>query len=676
MYIEELPLTGYQVGWGDIGLHGSLGYDAKQVTVEGRSYTHAISAHPPSNTSFNLNGPFSVFRCQVALNDDVFHELTSADFMVYADGVLVGMVRGMQAGHTPKELQADIRGAHSLELVVNTRRWDSCHAVWLDPEVCSSTESLCAGRVTDCLERTEICLPPNTITADRCIATVVSPSYTSFIDDMLGSLFANGQCQDAMAVIFAIDPNEECRAVAAKYGAPIVECRSLCRVQPMVKSVLYSAALAVNARQYLCLDADILVVGDLRPIFYALDACTEGTALVCEDEYIAGIAHNLGEALTRFYRGHDGDIAFLTGGADDVRNYPIVVNDGVFASDRAGMLSIDKYLRSLLPRSSDWMKQDEEHNSRNQFLFNLALAHLNCGVTLNRTYNTLTVAHDITKSPDGGIRSQEDGKRVRVLHFAGAGRMKNSELRGVYSKVSDPLINNGDGDTYNDFLKALRKWIGINGTHALTWSVYGTDDGDDGFVRDPSTFPLLATLHYLIRGNGCERVIESGTGRGVSTACLAAAVSNRRGGRIVTIDKEVLIERETLWSQLEPKVKDRIEARRMEAIAGLSQALEAGETYEAAFLDSTHDADHVWDEFLLAIQLVCKGGIILIHDPCYRGGNVGEAIERIKRAGFGVVRLWTADGGIRADDHLGLALIENRVIACGGLLGDLPFPPP
>jgi len=676
MYIEELPLTGYQVGWGDIGLHGSLGYDAKRVIVEGSSYNHAISAHPPSNASFSLNGAFSVFRCRVALNDDVFHELTSADFMVYADGVLVGMVREMQAGRTPRELRADIRSAHSLELVVTTRRWDSCHAVWLDPEVYSSDELLCAGRVTDCLERTEICLPSNAPTADRCIATVVSPGFTSLLDDMLGSLFANGQCQDTMVVIFAVDSDEACRAVAAKYGAQIVECRSLCRVQPTVKSVLYSAALAVNARQYLCLDADILVVGDLRPVFFALDACTEGSALVCADEYIAGVAHNLGEALTRFYRGHDSDLSFLTGGADDVRNYPIVINDGVFASDRTGMLAIDNYLRSLLPRSSDWMERDEEHNSRNQFLFNLALAHLNCGVALDRTYNTLTVAHDITQSPNGGIRTQKDDRLVRVLHFAGGGRMKNSEFRGVYSKAPDPIINNGDGDTYHVFLEALRRWIGIYGTHALAWSVYGTDDGSDGFVRDPSTFPLLATMHYLVRGNGCERVIESGTGRGVSTACLATAVSHRRGGKVVTIDKEEPPERETLWSQLTPEIRDRIETRRVEAIAGLSQALAAGETYEAAFLDSTHNADHVWDEFLLAIQLVCKGGIILIHDPNYRGGNVGKAIERIERAGFGVVRLWEADGGVRADDHLGLAVIENRVMACGGSWADLPFPPP
>ena len=33
----------------------------------------------------------------------------------------------------------------------------------------------------------------------------------------------------------------------------------------------------------------------------------------------------------------------------------------------------------------------------------------------------------------------------------------------------------------------------------------------------------FANLHYLVRSNGCVRVIEAGTARGVSAACLASA---------------------------------------------------------------------------------------------------------------------------------------------------------
>jgi cephalosporin hydroxylase len=92
----------------------------------------------------------------------------------------------------------------------------------------------------------------------------------------------------------------------------------------------------------------------------------------------------------------------------------------------------------------------------------------------------------------------------------------------------------------------------------------------------------------------------------------------------------------------------------------MREALERGERYEAALLDSEHSADHVWAEFELARQLVCNGGLILIHDALWEHGSVEGALQRIRDAGFGVVRLWAAESGVREDDRLGLAVVENR----------------
>jgi cephalosporin hydroxylase len=103
-----------------------------------------------------------------------------------------------------------------------------------------------------------------------------------------------------------------------------------------------------------------------------------------------------------------------------------------------------------------------------------------------------------------------------------------------------------------------------------------------------------------------------------------------------------------------------IEARPVDSLEGMQAALAAGEVYEAALLDSLHEAEHVWAEFQLAARLVCPGGLILIHDATYAGGTVPATLARIEAAGYNVVRLWAADGGTLEDDHLGLAVIENR----------------
>jgi hypothetical protein len=94
-------------------------------------------------------------------------------------------------------------------------------------------------------------------------------------------------------------------------------------------------------------------------------------------------------------------------------------------------------------------------------------------------------------------------------------------------------------------------------------------------------------------------------------------------------------------------------------LEGMAAALEAGERYDGALLDSVHTEMQVWEEFQLAIRLVCRAGLILIHDPLYAHGTVEQALIRIEAAGYNVSRLWAAESGVAEDDSLGLALIVN-----------------
>jgi predicted O-methyltransferase YrrM len=181
-----------------------------------------------------------------------------------------------------------------------------------------------------------------------------------------------------------------------------------------------------------------------------------------------------------------------------------------------------------------------------------------------------------------------------------------------------------------------------------------------GRVRDPSTFPLLALLHYLVRSNGCARVLETGTAKGVSAACLASAVAHRRDARVVTLDLADEPLRASLWDALPASMRDCIEERREDSVEGMRRALAAGEQFDAALLDTDHSAGHVWREFDVARRLVRPGGPILVHDPGWELSGVEDALTRIAGDGYGVVRLWNVDGAVQEDDGLGLAMIENR----------------
>src|SRR2546423_6067948 len=138
MQLTSLPPLSAEVGWGVLGANGQLGYEDKSVHVRGQSYSHSLSSHPPARVTFTVPRPFKAFRAHVALNDDVPAGRSHADFFVYADGRQVACAPHVVAGEAPRLLDADISGAHTLELHVRTTRWEFCHAVWLDPELLES----------------------------------------------------------------------------------------------------------------------------------------------------------------------------------------------------------------------------------------------------------------------------------------------------------------------------------------------------------------------------------------------------------------------------------------------------------------------------------------------------------------------------------------------------------
>jgi predicted O-methyltransferase YrrM len=657
VYLDSLSPQNVIVGYGALGTGGNLGYEGKHVSVQRRRYDHALSAHPPSGLRFEVGKRFASFSCQVALNDDVPAGASHSDFVVVADGHEVAVESYVRAGEPPRTLVADIAGAEHLELLVRTTKWEYAHAVWLDPQVADSPAPV--TRLFDCMGRSEINLPRELPHVRRCIATVVSPKFEALLDDMLGSLVAYGYCHDALLVVFVLDGNEACERIAAKYGATVIRCQSRARLNPMSKALMYSTARVVNADYFVCLDADMLILEDLRPVFATLEACPDGKILACR-EGNSHLSNHLGHALRTIYGGCDADVKTLQITPEE-EAYPWAVNDGIFAGSRSALLALDGSIRAM-PQCSAWVDGNPRVSWRNQFIFNLALARLNCGVELDSVYNVQLHTQDVQFSEEGArLQAIWRGRPARILHFSGGAKKKYPQWQGRFARVPDPLCANQTTDAYALFLQALRIWVSRHGLKGLAWSMYGLTTADGARVADPSTLPLFGALHYLIRSNGCVRVLETGTAWGVSAACLASAVAHRKGARVVTLDPYLHPGREELWRTLPPQFTSCIEARQIDSIAGLQAAIDAGEKFEAALLDSIHTEEHVWAEFQLAAQVVCPGGLILVHDAAYANGSVAGALKRIQDTGYNVVNLWTAEAGVHEDDHLGLAVIENRI---------------
>jgi hypothetical protein len=436
LYLDALSPLETQVGYGVLGLRGSLGYEDKVVSVGAKHYEHSLSSHPPARVVFQIDGRFSSFRTKLALNDDVRMSNSYANFRVLADGGQVGIESYVRPGEPPRSLIVDISGARTLELSVRSSRWEHSHAVWLDPVLSEEAIQPRQCVIVDCLNRVGINAPAALPRAERCIATVVSPGFDHLLDDMLGSLVARGNCPDATVVVFAIDADDACKRVIEKYGATAIVCNRRAKVNPTVKAVLYSAPRVIDAEQFLCLDADMLVLDDLGPIFSAIDACPEGSILACREGNVRD-ATTLESAIHNIYRGRSADFARIVGSLNGELGYPLVVNDGLFAGSRTALLELEGLIRSWT-QASTWVDERPDVWWRNQFVFNLALARLNCGVELDPIYNLHLQAQDVEMCcTNGRIEAFWRGRGARVLHFCGWGRNKYPEWRGIFARAAE-----------------------------------------------------------------------------------------------------------------------------------------------------------------------------------------------------------------------------------------------
>ena len=429
-FLDDLNPKLVEVGYGALGRHGMLGYEGKRVKIKGRQVRHALSTHPSAEVAYFLDGQYGALETLVGLNDDVLDKTTSADFFVISDGEVVGCATGVTAGEEPRRIEADLEGANELQLLVRTDRWNFCHALWIEPVLLhGGAAPHYPEQITDCLKRAEITSKTRSWPeAELCIATVASPGFEIWLRSFLESLRRYGRCEEALIAVFCFDANSSLAKVAEDLGAKVVECQSLVPINMACKSVLYSVGKVVAAKKFICLDADMLVLGDLRPVVDALDVLPAHSVLLCKD---AASVPTLGKALTCLYGSSGEDVERMCGrGSVDLLDYPLVVNDGFFAARRTAINAVDEVIRGF-PSAANWVtNKASELPWRNQFLFNLALAKLGAAVKVDDVYNwQLNLWNAQVEVHDGAFSANGGGRSIRCLHFNGGGRKKYSEWR-------------------------------------------------------------------------------------------------------------------------------------------------------------------------------------------------------------------------------------------------------
>ncbi len=120
-------------------------------------------------------------------------------------------------------------------------------------------------------------------------------------------------------------------------------------------------------------------------------------------------------------------------------------------------------------------------------------------------------------------------------------------------------------------------------------------------------------------------VLETGTFKGYSTACIASALVSLGGPRqIVTIDPHP--QDGQIWSGTE--LESVVTQRRQFSQDTYPELLRSRMRFDMLVLDSDHSYETIMTELMLYEPLLKAGGTILLHDSLYFDG-VGAAVRQL-----------------------------------------------
>lgn len=403
MYLNEINNFYKKSQYGEIGTNGQLGYDGHLISIQERYYENSISAHPPSILIFDLNKQYNNITCEVGLND-TSHSDASADFYIYADNNLVACCYNVIPKEKPRKINANIHYCERLRLEIRTNNPVFTHAVWLDPIVSISNNSIVGSMGEILIEDPQI---------DEhykiCIATCISPEYTKFAYTFLESIRLNSNLDEYKIILFVLDINEEIIEVAEKYDCKIVNCKFPNNKGFFFKTAMYSVAKIIDADKYLMIDIDTVIQKPINQVFESMNSLSRNNILITREEQVH-YNKSIGAAVTTNewpYFGFNEDANLLKLQEKDF-NFRFVCNGGVIFGFKESILALEDMIKSFMPYSKHWESLNPNVFWREQGILNLAISRMNSVITLDRSYNYQLLHRSIDESND-----------AHILHFNG-----------------------------------------------------------------------------------------------------------------------------------------------------------------------------------------------------------------------------------------------------------------
>lgn len=630
MLLCDLNPISFECVYGELGLGGKIGYEDLLISVRSRYYTNALSFHPHGQVVYDINGDYEYFTAQIGFNDSSFPG-TYCDFLIYADDVLVAAACNIGGNDEPREIFANLNGARTIKLVVETTSPIGCHPVWIQPSIHKEKHML----FPSVLGRAHGRIPDKISVCEKCIFTTLTPNYVDMLDNMLGSLFVNGECQDASLFFFVLNPDDKCKKLAKKYNATMFSITVENTQTLLLKSLVYSVASFINADYYLMLDADMIILRSLAPIFDTLKTTDERNILVSREENLIPSNFTLRHLISTDifpYKGAEGDDVFLRIGHEGENTF--IVNGGMIAGSRKAWLSLDSTMRSYMPRSSLWDIKNPSIKWREQAIFNLALAKTGLYTEISHLFNfqMCHVTPDI-QIHENFIVAFYDKHLINVLHFNGLpGKEKYPPFERKFSHTLDCQFGINNFDAFSNITHLLQTFAKTIRTQPQLRVMYSDIDSIQKHVY------IYKYLHDIVGKKNKPNILEINARAGLMTACLASSCSNVDGA-ITSVEMNPPNEYEQIISSLSDKEQQSVNKINEDILVYLKNSQDSSNKFDFIICGTHNSLRTISSQILLAYNLLSPNGKFYITDSKFPVCNISGLNRRLNSAGLQLVQV-------------------------------------
>ena len=403
MKLSNLKPIFKKIRYGTIGLDGQLGYDNYLSSVKNQYCEDVISAHPDSTIIYDINGEFESLSIKCALNDtsDFF---ARADFLIYADSYLIASALNVSKGEI-RNVDAALNNCKKITLKITTNKPEFCHALWIDGILHNDTKNYING----CMGDIQIFRPQDKALYELCFCICLTPEYVEYAYNLINSIKHNSNLKNYKIILFTYNTNSEIEKLSETFNCTLINCQIEKRESFLLKTCLYSAAKLINSSYYILIDVDTIICKPLDELLDILTASNKKSILITREQ-----STHIGKSIGHLVCANEwpyfsAESANFTLQLDEhLHNYKFVCNGGLICGSRLSILALDDMIRTFMPGSNVWEKENENVKWREQAILNLALAKLNNIIELDNKYNFQLLHSQISES-----------ENAVILHFNG-----------------------------------------------------------------------------------------------------------------------------------------------------------------------------------------------------------------------------------------------------------------